>query len=375
MQTTSGVQFTDINKSYGATKVLNDINLTVKEGEFAVLVGPSGSGKSTLLRSLAGLESIDTGRITIGSKDVTHLAPKDRDVAMVFQNYALYPHMSIAQNITFGMTIRKESKEAQAKALEFVAKMLRLEGLLHRKPRELSGGQRQRVAMARAIVRNPKVFLMDEPLSNLDAKLRNEVRGAIIEQQRKLGVTTLYVTHDQVEAMTMAHRVVVLLDGKIQQVGSPEELYHTPANAFVANFIGNPGMNILSAVYTGEGLSCGKSEAFALDSTHSIHAGMQRHAQACGVSFHLGVRPESIALAPKQTRDMALKACVCGREMLGASYELHARLASDEVLTFTVPSTVAVPALNEQVQLYISPMAIHGFAQESGAAVFHANPQ
>ncbi len=371
MQKTSGVQFTDINKSYGATKVLNNINLSVKEGEFAVLVGPSGSGKSTLLRSLAGLESIDTGRITIGNKDVTHLAPKDRDVAMVFQNYALYPHMTIAQNITFGMTIRKESKKAQEEALTFVAKMLRLEGLLQRKPRELSGGQRQRVAMARAIVRNPKVFLMDEPLSNLDAKLRNEVRSAIIEQQRKLGVTTLYVTHDQVEAMTMAHRVVVLLDGKIQQVGSPEELYHTPANAFVANFIGNPGMNLLSAVYTGTGLSCARSDAFALDTSHSIHKGMQQHAQKEGSTFNLGVRPESIELSPGIDSKIRLQASICGREMLGASYELHAKLASDEVLTFTVPSATAVPALHEQVSLYISPAAIHGFHHDHGAAVFH----
>ena len=229
------------------TPAVDKLNLTVNDGEFLVLVGPSGCGKSTSLRMLAGLEEIDTGRILIGDRDVTNVAPKDRDIAMVFQSYALYPHMSVAENMGFALKIAGTPKEERERRVLEAAKLLDLEPYLERKPKALSGGQRQRVAMSRAIVREPQVFLMDEPLSNLDAKLRVATRTQIAALQRRLGITTVYVTHDQVEAMTMGDRVAVLKDGLLQQVDTPRNLYDNPANAFVAGFIGSPAMNLLNA--------------------------------------------------------------------------------------------------------------------------------
>ena len=225
------------------TPAVNDLTLEVKDGEFLVLVGPSGCGKSTVLRMLAGLEEVDSGRILIGGKDVTDVAPKDRDVAMVFQSYALYPHMSVAENMGFALKIAGIAKEERERRVLEAAKLLDLEEFLDRKPKALSGGQRQRVAMGRAIVREPQVFLMDEPLSNLDAKLRVATRTQIAALQRRLGITTVYVTHDQVEAMTMGDRVAVLKDGVLQQVDTPQNLYDNPANAFVADFIGVAPLN------------------------------------------------------------------------------------------------------------------------------------
>ncbi len=225
------------------TPAVNNLTLEVKDGEFLVLVGPSGSGKSTVLRMLAGLEEVDSGRILIGGIDVTDVAPKDRDVAMVFQSYALYPHMSVAENMGFALKIAGIAKEERERRVLEAAKLLDLEEFLDRKPKALSGGQRQRVAMGRAIVREPQVFLMDEPLSNLDAKLRIATRTQIAALQRRLGITTVYVTHDQVEAMTMGDRVAVLKDGVLQQVDTPQNLYDNPANAFVADFIGVAPLN------------------------------------------------------------------------------------------------------------------------------------
>ncbi len=225
------------------TPAVNNLTLEVKDGEFLVLVGPSGSGKSTVLRMLAGLEEVDSGRILIGGIDVTDVAPKDRDVAMVFQSYALYPHMSVAENMGFALKIAGIAKEERERRVLEAAKLLDLEEFLDRKPKALSGGQRQRVAMGRAIVREPQVFLMDEPLSNLDAKLRVATRTQIEALQRRLGITTVYVTHDQVEAMTMGDRVAVLKDGVLQQVDTPQNLYDNPANAFVADFIGVAPLN------------------------------------------------------------------------------------------------------------------------------------
>jgi multiple sugar transport system ATP-binding protein len=225
------------------TPAVNNLTLEVKDGEFLVLVGPSGCGKSTVLRMLAGLEEVDSGRILIGGKDVTDVAPKDRDVAMVFQSYALYPHMSVAENMGFALKIAGIAKEERERRVLEAAKLLDLEEFLDRKPKALSGGQRQRVAMGRAIVREPQVFLMDEPLSNLDAKLRIATRTQIAALQRRLGITTVYVTHDQVEAMTMGDRVAVLKDGVLQQVDTPQNLYDNPANAFVADFIGVAPLN------------------------------------------------------------------------------------------------------------------------------------
>jgi multiple sugar transport system ATP-binding protein len=243
----ASVQYDDATRLYpGTTKpAVNKLDLSIDDGELLVLVGPSGSGKSTALRMLAGLEPLDDGRILIGGNDVSRVAPRARDIAMVFQNYALYPNLDVAQNMGFALKQQGVSKEERARRVKDVAQLLDLEPYLDRKPRNLSGGQRQRVAMGRAIVRHPQVFLMDEPLSNLDAKLRVQTRAELVELQRRLAVTTVYVTHDQVEAMTMGHRVAVLRDGDLQQVDPPSKLYHEPANLFVAGFIGSPAMNML----------------------------------------------------------------------------------------------------------------------------------
>jgi multiple sugar transport system ATP-binding protein len=237
-----------IDKIYaGGVKAVDGLSLDIKDGEFMVLVGPSGCGKSTALRSIAGLEEISDGTITIGDRVVNDLPPKDRDIAMVFQNYALYPHMTVEQNLAFGLQLRKTPKEEIKRRVTEAAKMLGLDQYLKRKPAALSGGQRQRVAMGRAIVREPQAFLMDEPLSNLDAKLRVSMRASLNQLHERLGVTTVYVTHDQVEAMTLGHRVCVLRDGKLQQVDTPTTLFDSPVNLFVAGFIGSPAMNFATA--------------------------------------------------------------------------------------------------------------------------------
>jgi multiple sugar transport system ATP-binding protein len=243
----ASVQYDDATRLYPGTTqpAVNELELSIDDGELLVLVGPSGSGKSTALRMLAGLEPLDDGRILIGGNDVSTVPPRARDIAMVFQNYALYPNLDVAQNMGFALKQQGVHKDERMKRVSEVAKLLDLEPYLNRKPRQLSGGQRQRVAMGRAIVRRPQVYLMDEPLSNLDAKLRVQTRAELVELQRRLAVTTVYVTHDQVEAMTMGHRVAVLRDGDLQQVDPPSKLYHEPANLFVAGFIGSPAMNML----------------------------------------------------------------------------------------------------------------------------------
>ncbi len=244
----SEIKLENVTKVYaGDVRAVDDVNLTIESGEFMVLVGPSGCGKSTLLRMIAGLEEISGGRALIGERDVTHLSPRDRDIAMVFQNYALYPHLSVGKNLAYGLKVRKTPKPEIARRVTEVARMLGLEELLERRPGALSGGQRQRVAMGRAIVREPAAFLMDEPLSNLDAKLRVDMRAELARLHDRLGVTTVYVTHDQIEAMTLGQRVAVMRDGRIQQVDRPQHLYHHPANLFVAAFIGSPAMNLVEA--------------------------------------------------------------------------------------------------------------------------------
>jgi multiple sugar transport system ATP-binding protein len=264
------------------------LDLRIEDGEFLVLVGPSGCGKSTSLRMLAGLEEVDGGAIRIGDEDVTDVAPKDRDIAMVFQNYALYPHMSVADNMGFALKIARVDKAEIQERVREAARILDLEPYLDRKPKALSGGQRQRVAMGRAIVRKPQVFLMDEPLSNLDAKLRVQTRTEIASLQRRLGVTTVYVTHDQVEAMTMGDRVAVLKDGVLQQVGAPRELYDRPVNAFVAGFIGSPAMNLLELPTVDGGVQFG-------DTTLAVER--PTLAQAADRRVLVGIRPEDLELA------------------------------------------------------------------------------
>ncbi|MGN6301020.1 MAG: ABC transporter ATP-binding protein [Angustibacter sp.] len=270
----------------GDKPAVDKLNLDIQDGEFLVLVGPSGCGKTTSLRMLAGLEDVNDGRILIGDRDVTHEAPKDRDIAMVFQNYALYPHMTVADNMGFALKIAGVNKSEIRQRVEQAAKILDLEQYLDRKPKALSGGQRQRVAMGRAIVRQPQVFLMDEPLSNLDAKLRVQTRTQIASLQRRLGITTVYVTHDQVEAMTMGDRVAVLKDGVLQQVDTPRRMYDHPNNVFVAGFIGSPAMNLLDLPVTEGGVKFG-------DGTYPV----TREALAgTGSSVTVGIRPEDLTL-------------------------------------------------------------------------------
>ncbi len=272
-------------------RAVNDLNLDIADGEFLVLVGPSGSGKSTALRMLAGLEDINEGRVLIGGRDVTNVPPKNRDIAMVFQSYALYPHMTVAENMGFALKLRGVPKPEIAKKVKEAAGLLDLEKYLERKPKALSGGQRQRVAMGRAIVREPSVFLMDEPLSNLDAKLRVETRANIAELQARLGTTTVYVTHDQVEAMTMGHRVAVLqAGGFLQQVDTPRNLYDRPVNVFVAGFMGSPSMNFLTAPLTADGAKLG-------DSVVPLPREMLSEASSKGLSeVTFGVRPENLVI-------------------------------------------------------------------------------
>jgi multiple sugar transport system ATP-binding protein len=239
------LEINNLFKNYGSVEILKDINVAIEQGDFLVLVGPSGCGKSTLLNCIAGLEPITKGTLSIGGQDMTHVSPKDRDIAMVFQSYALYPTMTVAKNITFGMKVRGIDQATQDAKLKHVAQQLQIEPLLHRKPGQLSGGQRQRVAMGRALVRDPKLFLFDEPLSNLDAKLRVEMRTEIKALHQRLGASMVYVTHDQIEAMTLATKIVVMKGGVIQQIGTPSEIYNKPANLFVADFMGSPAMNLI----------------------------------------------------------------------------------------------------------------------------------
>ncbi|EPX80273.1 ABC transporter ATP-binding protein [Litoreibacter arenae] len=289
-------------KNYGATEVLKDINVSIEEGDFLVLVGPSGCGKSTLLNCIAGLEPISGGELFIGGQNMTNVSPKDRDIAMVFQSYALYPTMTVAKNITFGMKVRGIDQATQDAKLKQVAAQLQIEPLLHRKPGQLSGGQRQRVAMGRALVRDPKLFLFDEPLSNLDAKLRVEMRTEIKALHQNLGASMVYVTHDQIEAMTLATKIVVMKGGIIQQIGSPAEIYNRPANLFVADFMGSPAMNLIPAKTRrdngGTVIEIARKEGDPIVLTDPKNADLPE-------DVILGVRPEDIADPASRTRDDA----------------------------------------------------------------------
>jgi multiple sugar transport system ATP-binding protein len=314
----ASVKFEGATRLYpgGTRAAVDKINLDIKDGEFLVLVGPSGCGKSTTLRMLAGLEEVNSGAIKIGDKDVTNMSPKDRDIAMVFQNYALYPHMTVAENMGFALKIAGVSKEERAERVLEAAKLLDLEQYLSRKPKALSGGQRQRVAMGRAIVRKPQVFLMDEPLSNLDAKLRVQTRTQIASLQRRLGVTTVYVTHDQVEAMTMGDRVAVLKDGVLQQVDTPRNLYEKPQNAFVAGFIGSPAMNLFTLKKVAGGVEFG---SLTLPVSDAILK------KASGNTIIVGIRPENLEVS----KSKGIQVDVDVIEELGADGYLYGTTKND----------------------------------------------
>ncbi len=336
------------------------IDLDIADGEFLVLVGPSGCGKSTTLRMLAGLEEVNGGRILIGDKDVTDVAPKDRDIAMVFQNYALYPHMTVAENMGFALKIAGVAKEERAERVLEAAKLLDLEPYLSRKPKALSGGQRQRVAMGRAIVRQPQVFLMDEPLSNLDAKLRVQTRTQIASLQRRLGVTTVYVTHDQTEALTMGDRIAVLKDGILQQVGTPRQLLDSPANVFVAGFIGSPAMNLFPTNVTDEGVMFG---------TAALPTPRETLSQITGSQVTVGVRPEDIEISNIEGK--GLKVHVDLVEELGADGYLYGHSEVGDVRTEIVARVDGRDHPNAGETVYVRPIEghIHLFNIDSGERV------
>jgi len=345
------VRLSGVDKFYGAVQALFQVSLSVAQGELAVFVGPSGCGKSTLLRAVAGLEGISSGAIHIGERDVTDLAPSDRDVAMVFQSYALYPHMTVRENMEFGMKVRGVAVKERARRVAEAARILQLEDYLERKPGQLSGGQRQRVAIGRAIVKEPKVFLFDEPLSNLDAKLRIQMRVELETLHKQLGVTMIYVTHDQVEAMTMADRIVVLNQGRIEQTGPPLELYHAPKTEFVAGFIGAPSMNFLDVAAEDGALRC-KGVALA---PVGAAAGARR----------LGIRPEHlVAAAPGEG---ALDARVTVKEALGGECYLYVDAATGDRLVVKTDGDDATAA-GDAISLAFPAERLHLF-DAAGAAI------
>jgi multiple sugar transport system ATP-binding protein len=346
----------DLNKKYDEVHAVKDVNLTIRDKEFMVLVGPSGCGKTTTLRMVAGLEEITAGEIHIGDRVVNDLPPKDRDIAMVFQNYALYPHMSVYDNMAFGLKMRKFPKPEIEKRVREAADILGIQELLKRKPRQLSGGQRQRVAVGRAIVRHPQVFLFDEPLSNLDAKLRVQMRVELKRLHERLETTAIYVTHDQVEAMTLGSRVVVMKDGYVQQVGEPLEIYGRPANRFVAGFIGSPAMNFIPVTIAEEagGLWASASN-FRVRVPASSAASLGGYK---GVGVTLGVRPEDLRIGG-DPQDSSFDAMVDVVEPLGAELLLDTSVAGQSVVARVDPSTKAKP--HDKLRLTFVPERIHFF--------------
>jgi multiple sugar transport system ATP-binding protein len=357
----AGVKFVSASRVYAkdAPPAVDTLDLDIKDGEFMVLVGPSGSGKTTALRMLAGLEPLDGGRVEIGEKDVTYVPPKDRDIAMVFQNYALYPSKTVAENMGFALKMQGVHKDERARRVREAAKLLDLDDqLLDRKPKALSGGQRQRVAMGRAIVREPQVFLMDEPLSNLDAKLRVQTRSQIAELQRRLGITTVYVTHDQVEAMTMGHRVAVLAGGHLQQCDTPRQLYDNPVNQFVAGFIGSPAMNLQTTPITEAG-------AQLAGATLPLPAAVRTAAGQAGLKeIVVGIRPEHLHLA-NGSGELAGEVLLV--EDLGADALLHVRMAG--IRSQMVARTEGRNALSpgQEVTFHVQPEDIFAFNPQTGA--------
>jgi len=366
----SAVELNDVVKRYGALEVVHSVNLNVEQGEFVVLVGPSGCGKSTTLRMVAGLEEISGGTVSIGGRLVNRVAPKDRDVAMVFQNYALYPHLNVAENIAFGLRVRREKKDFIDAAVKEAAAILDLTPYLARKPADLSGGQRQRVAMGRAIVRKPQVFLFDEPLSNLDAKLRTQMRAEIKRLHKRMGVTSIYVTHDQIEAMTLADRIVVMNGGRVEQVGTPMELFLKPANAFVASFLGSPPMNLLRAtVVSMDGEPKARIDAAGAETA------ILRLPKTSGTSLRadqrilVGLRPEHVAVGMDASADVQeIAATVDLLEPLGSEALLHTRISGQPIVA-KIETPADVETLLQIGRLQIPVGRLHVFDAESGRAV------
>ncbi|MFY1634528.1 ABC transporter ATP-binding protein [Solwaraspora sp. WMMB335] len=357
------VTYEKASRIYAGTErpAVNKLDLEIGDGEFLVLVGPSGCGKSTSLRMLAGLEDVDEGRILIDDRDVTHLPPKARDIAMVFQNYALYPHMTVYENMAFALKLRRTSKAEIDRRVKEAAALLQLEEYLSRKPKALSGGQRQRVAMGRAIVREPQVFLMDEPLSNLDAKLRVQTRTQIASLQAKLGVTTVYVTHDQVEAMTMGHRVAVLLDGELQQVDTPRNLYDAPANVFVAGFMGSPAMNIKTVPLTDQGA------VFAEMVVDLSREQVATAKEGGNTKVTVGFRPEDCDLVSASEGGMPMVVELV--EDLGSDANVYgyATLDGDSERFVVRTDRRHMPRMNDTVFVRPRPGQHHVFHAQSGA--------
>jgi multiple sugar transport system ATP-binding protein len=346
------VSFDKVQKSFGTVRVLEEFNLDVKPGEFLVLLGASGSGKTTALRILSGLEQASSGRVRIGERDVTDVLPKYRDISMVFQSYALYPHKTVGENIGFPLKVRKVNPAEMDVAIREAAAQVELDQLLHRYPRELSGGQRQRVALARAIIRRPSVFLMDEPLSNLDAKLRGHMRAELKHMQQSLGITTIYVTHDQIEAMTLAHRVAILEKGVLQQLATPAEIYNNPANLFVAQFIGSPPMNIVKGTLDGANfMTNGEKVAVPVKGkiTHAI----------------LGVRPEDCSITT--TAKGALKAVVYTTELIGDHTLVTTKIGSD-ILTVKASKDYTANS-GDKIGISFDKSRLYVFDADGGARV------
>jgi multiple sugar transport system ATP-binding protein len=350
----SSVKLENIRKDFGSTSIIKGVSLDIADGEFTVLVGPSGCGKSTLLRMIAGLENPSSGDLYLGEKRINDVAAKNRNVSMVFQSYALYPHMTVERNIGFGLMINKTAKDVIAEKVTSVAKILGLEKLLARMPRELSGGQRQRVAMGRAMVRNPEVFLFDEPLSNLDAKLRVQMRSEIRALHQRLKTTSIYVTHDQVEAMTMADRIVVLRDGIVEQMGTPAELYDRPINTFVAAFIGSPAMNLFVGVREGQTVKLNDGAHIPVLATQSL---------GDTINVTVGVRPEDLTVVPATTPN-ALLAEVKVCEFTGADTQLICTVHGQEVVVVLHERIQAKPG--DQLGLVADSAKLHLFDTQTG---------
>jgi multiple sugar transport system ATP-binding protein len=353
----ASVEIKQVEKSYGATKVMHGVDVSIADGEFCVLVGPSGCGKSTLLRMIAGLEEISAGTISIGDKVVNDMQPKERDIAMVFQNYALYPHMKVRENMAFSLTLAKRPKSEIDKRVGDASAILGLDPYLDRYPRQLSGGQRQRVAMGRAIVRNPQVFLFDEPLSNLDAKLRVSMRTEIKALHQRLKTTSVYVTHDQIEAMTMADRIVVMRDGLVEQVGTPLELYDRPNNIFVATFIGSPSMNLLDGTLRGSSVELADGARLALP------GGLRG---TDGQKVQLGVRPEHLSLgaASAAGSGSAFGASIHVLEPTGAETQVVCKVGTQDVMVMVRDRISAQPG--DAVSLVPDMSRAHVFDAASG---------